>query len=479
MNQKPALVVAVLATAGWVLLAWGYPLLELAPVRHIDLGKLTAHSWNGWLTLLAFLAGQWLAFLVTARAWPAATRTSRIVLGALAGVSLVAAVLTYPVTAADVFDYVGHGWIMLREGYNPFVTRADFFPLEGVLRLMAWTDTPAVYGPVWVLPASLVALGEVEPGIRVLGVTVLVVLALPVMAWAAWRIGGRGSLPAYLVLANPLVLWEAGVNGHNDAWMGALVGVAVALALGGRWALAGGSLALSAGVKFLSAGVALPLLVASLRGPRPALVRLVAGGLAGLAGVLLLYAPFWADGRVVTVLLERGGLSTTSLPGIVTWLLPAAQAGAVNRVVGAVLVVLFALAVIWITWRQWRGRLDLVDAAGWILLATLALVTWWYQPWYLLWLLPLAVARPGTLQVVFWLAAVGGMATYLGFQYWPIWRDLGIGFAWVQLAGWLLAWGPAAVGLAVCLLRGRRQQSRTSDHKGWTGEAEPVNILGS
>jgi hypothetical protein len=87
----------------------------------------------------------------------------------------------------------------------------------------------------------------------------------------------------------------------------------------------------------------------------------------------------------------------------------------------AVALILFGAGYLAVLWRS-RGGLDrLVHAAFWATFLTLALPTWWFWPWYLVWLLPIAALmagrKPASLAIVFSCSALLVYAVYY-------WRNL-------------------------------------------------------
>jgi hypothetical protein len=60
-----------------------------------------------------------------------------------------------------------------------------------------------------------------------------------------------------------------------------------------------------------------------------------------------------------------------------------------DGLVGGLLRIGYAIAVVWLMWRVWIGELDWITAAGWAtvgLLVSAGLL----MPWYIAWLIPLA-----------------------------------------------------------------------------------------
>ncbi|BFU46178.1 hypothetical protein KRMM14A1004_44150 [Krasilnikovia sp. MM14-A1004] len=194
-----------------------------------------------------------------------------------------------PLGSYDVYSYACQGYA-LAAGHDPYAAGVSVLGCPWADAVApTWRDSPAPYGPVFLLLAAAAArLGgglagtvAVLRGLAVLGV-VLVGACLPVLAR---RHGVPPERAAWLVLACPLVAVHLVAGAHNDAVMvGLLVaGLAVAATVGaaapgsrlgrpvvrvGLLAGAGVLLGLAVGVK-VTAIVVLPFAVLAAAGAVP------------------------------------------------------------------------------------------------------------------------------------------------------------------------------------------------------------------
>ncbi|PZG20557.1 DUF2029 domain-containing protein [Micromonospora craterilacus] len=385
-----------------------------------------------WLLGTATLVGAWWAL----RGGAPSTRWAYVT----AGLWTLPLLVTAPMGSRDVYSYACQGWVYA-DGGDPYTTgvAAGGCPwVESVAPI--WRDTPAPYGPFFVLLAALAALlggGLVGTVVllRVLAVAglLLAALCLPGLARAA---GVPTRRAVWLLLACPLVGVHLVAGAHNDAVMLGLLllGLLIlvrrpdrpdrsnrpertdrsgALLNTGILLVAGVLLGLAVSVK-ATAVVVLPFAaLAAVRGRHtvPALLR-DGGTLA--AGVL--------GGLVVTSLLSGLGLGWLAGLGrsgdTVQWTSPPTAVGMVvdyagelvgrrpdavpvARLVGLVLLAVLLLLLWWRIWSILRDR----DAgagqrrsetatrvtlfgAGLALAATVALAPV-FHPWYATW--PLAV----------------------------------------------------------------------------------------
>jgi hypothetical protein len=290
-----------------------------------------------------------------------------------------------PLTLTDVFNYLNYANLAAAHGINPYAAPPAEVPVDPAYAKATWHNLPSPYGPLFTL-----------------GTYPLTALPLPLAYWVlklataaaslgclalVWRIAprvGRAPLPAVLALGlNPLVL-VYGLGGvHNDFFVGLALLAGVG-ALTARHAARGGAALVAAAALKPSAGLALPFAWLGSRQRSP--LATGAGAAAAALAAISLAAFGWHVPGLQTQSSLATPLSPLNLLGVV-----AGQGGATGpvRVAGQVAL---AVALIVLAVRTARGAAWL-QTAGW---ATLALVLSlpWVMPWYVVWVLPLAVLSP-------------------------------------------------------------------------------------
>lgn len=381
-----------------------------------------------------------------------------VVLGG-ALVSALILLFLYPFDAADIFDYIIHGRIQGVYGANPYYIVPNQFPSDPFLHYAAWNADPSPYGPLWALLAAATA--------RLAGNGIIAnVITFKLLVGIFWA-GNIGLITAILRRAaperalagvflfawNPLILYETFGNGHNDMALVFCLLLAVWMVQSRRFT--GAILALVGGIlfKFIPA---LLLPVAGLMALRylpdfRARLRFVAMTMLA-AGVLLVivYYPFWF-GLDTLPFGRRVQLFTASLPAMAyTWFtfnLGWEQAAVYINLIAAGTTFVFAL------WQGWRASrhpswLSFTGASLNILLFYLLLACPWFQQWYVLWPLGLAVLLPPG-QKLYLTLLLGGYTLLakhlifgpLFFRIRPLpkpWREIWFGPA-VLLVPWLYA----------------------------------------
>lgn len=395
---------ALLAVAAY--LGGARPELQEPPVRvwHADHAPVILSTW---LVGIALMTGAWWA----ARDRVPSARWAYVTAGLWLLPLLVAPVLA----SRDVYSYACQGDVYLA-GHNPYDVSAADLPCQWLDTVSpVWRDTPAPYGPLFVLLAgAAVAIGgSLTATIVLLRVVALagvglVAVFLPVLAR---RCGIPETRALWLVLACPLLGVHLVSGAHNDAMMiGLMVAGLAIVSPRTRWHLIGGGALLGLAILVkATAVVVLPFAaLAAAVGPHPlrALVRegsfVVGGAVAAVLAVTL------GSG------LGFGWVGALKYSGdTVLWTSPSTAVGMtieyagrlfgahfdavpVTRVVGLVALAV-VLAVLW--WRTPPS--DARYGAGLALAATVALGPV-FQPWYAIWPLAVLAATAGRFR---WFAA--------------------------------------------------------------------------
>ncbi len=438
--------------AVWV--AW-VPLLPtnlFTPV--LDLGQVTGYTWvsaASYLAIVLTLCGLYaLGYRTLASSQRRVKTVWLFVTAAIFGAELL---LAYPATAADVFSYIADGQLLALHHVNPLVATPLDFPQDAIVGFLVYPGEPSQYGPLWaMLSGAIASLSGTDLLSEVLLYKLVALLAHlgsgALIYLIAARLTGsarRAGCSAYLFLWNPLLLWETVGNAHNDGLMLLFGLVGVWLFIAGHDLLALACVGLGALIKLPIALIGPVLFVGVLRRSR---ARAIAGGLLGLALVLVMYRPFWAGPQTLGAL-QRTDLFTASVGAVLRLgLLPAVgldTAGSLARTASlTVFAVIAVLSVVFASAAE--TDTESVRPAYWTLLGGLLFLTTWFQAWYVVWPFGVgaALGEPRRhLEVA--LLGLGGLLQYFVFIYlWPLafphTETLGI-----QLTAYLAVVGPLAV----------------------------------
>ena len=351
-------------------------------------------------------AGLILSGVCSLRLAPRADRLSWRALWAWTAAAQLGAFLALALTSKDVFFYLCVGALKLA-GFGPDVIRTA--ALQGTALLdpvggEVWIDEPSPYGPLF----HAIAAGAAWVGRRsgsplwgtfwtlkaVMLAAVVTALAVAARHLASWRPAVAAEIFVPLALG-PLVAWEISGQAHNDGLLFLATIVFWAAAAKGRDAWA---------VVALSAGVAVKITLAPLLALYMILIartswrRAFALGLLSLLVVSAAVATDWASFSPRAVLPLLGGNATRHAHSLADLLclafdslgMPAASALA-YRLVSTASFLLWAALFAWVA-VQARTLVDL--ARGYLLLMmAIYLTAPWFQPWYVIWVLPCLIVE--------------------------------------------------------------------------------------
>jgi hypothetical protein len=514
--------VSAMAFGLYVLLSLQYPLAaSLQNPRASWTSMVAPTAWNAWLHL-AIYVGVTLIYVWQLRllrpSEGAGMAHPRWWIGAVvvAWLACSAALLgSAPAGEShDIFDYIVRGRMMTEYAANPLSQVPSDLPGSAPYRrYAAWYKNVDTYGPMWEVSSAAVSVGvrgfarglgwweQAAPScpssagscrLLVAYVTayrLLAILLTGLSGWLIFRIVQRRrpslALPALAAwLLCPITAVATALGGHNDALMLVFILVCVWMFQRDRPFLAMMALLLAAHVK-LTALIWLPacgLWVLRRWGWKRAWRTALASAAAGLTLSALLYAPFGGWGSLPRMLHERSVIVANSWWRLARYILisewrwPVVAAERLTSLGPSLLYVAGAIVVsAWILGLLTRRQAmstpsphpgdDLLWRA--ILVSSvlyLAVGSFWFQSWYVMWAVAPAALLPRgrfTRFVLPWLAlgALGANAAsdFLG-------KTILNGSPSVQAIVWplVIIWAPAlAAGGVVTIVDLYRKAART------------------
>ena len=412
---------------------------------------------GGWLFVLAVFVLLCVCFVLALRA-AAALRSRRASLGATAiAIALIALfVAIYPSSSQDLFHNIASARTLWLYGENPLVTPPAAHPDDPlVLQVRAWREVSSFYGPLFyglsVIPSRLAGDDVLRNLLAFKALNGLALLALAILAGEAAEILAPGRRTEALVMVgwNPLLLYEAVANGHNDVLMmaAAVVGLLVATK-GGR--LAGVAMAgLSTAVKYSSAPLAPVVWIWSWksgsRRRRFALATVAVGAVALGFGLALSFAGLIDAGRDAAVTRQPVRSLVALLDYGLQPVLGGGSLSAARVVCWAAFLIAFAVSV-----KRLDGSAQsLFHTSFWVMAALTLLTVRQIYPSYLIWFVCLGAILTGTTAwEVALLASLSGLLSNAVFTEWATWSAaddvmfmvafVGLPVAHVVVRRWLL-----------------------------------------
>jgi hypothetical protein len=309
-----------------------------------------------------------------------------------------------PVGAQDVYHNVFDARILWRYGDNPNAVPPVAFPDDPLYpAVVAWSEFASVYGPVWYAVSGLpYAVGGDDLRANVIGHKVLTAAFLLGTAVLAYLVAqrlrpGTGVAALVAVAWNPLMLFETAGNAHNDIVMIFFAMASLYALVSRRWLWVFPLLALSVAAKYVLLLLGPLFLVWMLR-QRDVPKRWVVAslGLGVIVGAAV-YLPFFQGADTLEILRRQSGYNTSSLSAVLDSALYkyfAMTAEQSSRLMKWIVVPPFLLLYVWQVWRVRGDAAALIERSFIALFLLLLIATWWFWPWYVIWLVPLAAVLP-------------------------------------------------------------------------------------
>ncbi len=341
------------------------------------------------------------------------------------------------VTSPDLYSYIAYARIGVIYHLNPLITLPTAIRIDPVFRHLYWKDQPSAYGPTWIALTSLMqsvtnildtkAILPMLLGLRLLGL--LTHLGSTLLIWSlgghlqrqSGTISSEKRVLATLAFAwNPLLLFEACVNAHNDSTVLFLVLLSLWFLVrhplqAHMWNFLSATaiLAIATCLK-LNVALLFPGLLLFLLAQQPATqragARVYPSRLAQLslsvltyAGIIiLLYAPFWQNGAYLKVFQVNPGTirDINSISDVLTRIINSILAGfgspvapnigsPAEHVTHTLSIVIFVGLYAFFCWRALHTphrintlpRLIRWLALVWLLYCFIG--SPWYWPWYI------------------------------------------------------------------------------------------------
>jgi len=366
---------------------------------------------------------------------------------------LLVAVAAPPRFSHDLWSYAIVGRILAVHHASPYLHSARTFPHDALFGRVGseWRSGTTPYGPLFVAHAAAVALVAGSHALLYrLAFQAGAAIAIAIAMFCCWHETRRTSALALLGL-HPVVACSVVNGGHNDAFVGLGVLLAVIAVRHERFRTAGWCLAATVLVKATAGLALLPLLAWSWkRGGRRAARAFAAPPLLAFAGMAAIPGFVHSLRRADTSTISRTSIwniPLRTLPRLVPDLVHPAPYTLVRAGLLALLAVV-AVATVWSRRLRDPGAGVVAALSGWVAFGAYVL------PWYAIWALPTAalharsrlaalVAIQGALATAAFLIprsalSAGGVVTEV--------VRVGVPLAVVALFVWALTSGPVGRG---------------------------------
>ena len=336
----------------------------------------------------------------------------------------------YPVSAIDVYFYALRSRLWTTYGANPISALFKDYPNDAWAHLAhaQWAQVASPYGPMWnLISAPITYLAGDRILLALLGFKLLTLICLIMGAAVIFRtLRARGSTDAVtgamLYLWNPLVLWETVGNGHNDVVMTLPLLLALLAWVKRRDALVIPLLVIAALIKYVPLLLIPIAAIALWRRAEgwPARLRRLwwSAALSVLVVGISLY-PFYDLAAVQSSVAHQGNILRMSPPAMAFSNLSRhydeAQVKHWIRLIGAGLLL---ATLVWQAVSLWRRPSRLPRACFEVMYVFLVVATWYFNGWYLVWLVGLAAVLPWGWPAWRMIAWTAGSLAFYGLAIW-------------------------------------------------------------
>jgi uncharacterized membrane protein YidH (DUF202 family) len=351
-------------------------------------------------------------------------------------------VLTPAMLSHDIFVYAGYGRLIAAHGANPYFTTLTAFPHDPLTPLDDWSWAIAAYGPVWLTICAVCAwIFGADPLRYIIMFRLLGLLAHLLNTLLIYKILQRmGRSPRTVVLGtllyawNPLALMESSLGGHNDMLMVTFILWGILLSIRGeqRGLTRPGSylppiiaFTLAALIKYTSGPLIIFFLVILVRKTfttsegivtreslrsnwHSALLKSMFACIVGGFLALAFYIPYWIGHSIWSIIhsfsappssvdieysmlsainawITKYGYPTTSWT--YTFFKVFSNHSVWNGINTTVITLTILTGIVWL-WR--KPTMRVLVLATLLTLGSLLIVTPWFFPWYVVWLVALA-----------------------------------------------------------------------------------------
>jgi alpha-1,6-mannosyltransferase len=298
--------------------------------------------------------------------------------------------ISYPAFSTDMFDYHNYNRIFFVHHQNPYLVPPATYPNDQNIYFGNWYKRTVIYPPltfffsagVFLLIGDHVVLSLL--GFKLLGLT----FYLLVIYLLSKNTGNKNSNKHQLLLAtifNPLLLIEVVGHGHNDIIMGLFILLSAIFIINKKPVLSGILISLSFLAKVLGA-LAAPVILWEFLKKRQYrdTGKLILGLIIGFVPLFLVFNFFTPN--FINALLGQSNIYFRSLPTLIHQLLlflKIPQALLFEKLFSIMLWMLISV------YGLKRFVFKPIDSLVFLLMGYLLIVAPMFQPWYVIWVLPL------------------------------------------------------------------------------------------
>ncbi len=315
-------------------------------------------------------------------------------------------ILSIPFTCSDVFYYMGVGRIDSTYNQNPYYTTIrqyvdenqnskpeiinDSVMMEGYMN--DWGNSTVVYGPVWQLICKFVGLlsfGNVDIGLFVFKIINLLVHIIN--CWLIYKLTGK-KIFALIYGLNPFVLIEGIMCVHNDMFVVLFTLFALYFMKNKKklW-VSMIFLALATGIKYFSILLLPFIIIYYFRKEKPInrFLKCINYGIIFIIALLVPYLIYAKDLSILSGMITQQGKMAKSIYIPILQYFPSISINSLSTLLLKIFAIIYLFTVIILLVKKNITLRNLMQKYTVFLLIFLFSLITQFQPWYLMWLMPI------------------------------------------------------------------------------------------
>lgn len=340
-------------------------------------------------------------------------------------------IFAIPFTSSDVFYYMGVGRIDSNYNQNPYYSTIrqyvennenklnelenDTVLMEGNLNV--WADTTVVYGPIWQLVCKgvgFLSFGNVDIGLLIFKILALIVHIIN--CWLIYKVTGK-KIFAIIYGLNPFVLLEGIMCVHNDLFVVMFTLFSLYFMKKKKLWISMVFLALATAIKYFSI-LLLPFIIIYYFRKEKVSIRTLNGikyGFIFLCTLILPYLLYVQDINVLAGMATQQGKIANSIYLFVLEYFPTIPVGVLSTLLLQIFAILYFFRCLIILFKDKIKFNELIRKYTMYLIMFIFILITQFQPWYLLWLMPIFMWQKSNMVKV--LIAMGIIAEFANTVY--------------------------------------------------------------
>lgn len=303
-----------------------------------------------------------------------------------------------PLGPGDIYNYIFRAKIFTYYNQNPFLTAPSNFPNDALSQYISplALAVPSVYGPLWMIFS--LPLAKIAGQSIFLGITLFKILAaifnfgcLFLLYKIIKQLNFKNRNFALLLYAwNPLILFEIINDGHNDITMVFFVLLSIYFLLKEKYYFVIPALIIAILVKYIAI-IILPFVFLFLIKKEKNRIRFVIiNSITALVIIVFSYALFWQGWQTLGGFLFQGGLINQNHLSLFPFLVHLfSNEVLIIKIISCLIFGLLYLYLLFFKFPQ--DKKSLIRSAFFIFTGYVFIASIWLQPWYFIWIIPLAI----------------------------------------------------------------------------------------